>query len=120
MEHPKEQEAVELGENLFNRRMGPFDFACTTCHADSGKRIRLQPLPFLAKARRSTGRSSANGRRIACPRTHVMTMQHRVLDCFWQMRMHRVEMGSETTNALIAYMVKTAQGGDIGAPGMKR
>lgn len=52
--------------------------------------------------------------------THVMTMQHRVLDCFWQMRMHRVELGSEATNALIAYMVKTAEGGDISAPGMKR
>ncbi len=49
-----------------------------------------------------------------------MTMQHRVLDCFWQMRMHRVEMGSDVTNALIAYMVKTAEGGEIAAPGMKR
>jgi L-cysteine S-thiosulfotransferase len=119
MEHAKEKEAVALGENLFNRRMGPFDFACTTCHADTGKRIRLQPLPYLAKpveAQKVIGEWPAY--RVSS--THVMTMQHRVLDCFWQMRMHRVEFGSETTNALIAYMVKTAEGGDIAAPGMKR
>ncbi len=119
MEHPKEKEIVALGETLFNRRMGPFDFACTTCHADSGKRIRLQPLPYLAKpeeARKVVGEWPAY--RVSS--THVMTMQHRVLDCFWQMRMHRVEFGSEATNALIAYMVKTAEGGEINAPGMKR
>ena len=119
MDHPKEKEILALGENLFNRRMGPFDFACTTCHADSGRRIRLQPLPYLAKpeeARKVVGEWPA----YRVSNTHVMTMQHRVLDCFWQMRMHRVEMGSEVTNALIAYMVKTAEGGEIAAPGMKR
>jgi sulfur-oxidizing protein SoxA len=117
--HPKEKEAVALGKELFNRRMGPFDFACTTCHADSGKRIRLQPLPFLAKpeeARKVVGEWPA----YRVSNTHVMTMQHRVLDCFWQMRMHRVDMGSETSNALIAYMVNTANGGEINSPGMKR
>ncbi len=119
MEHPKEKEAVEIGKVLFNRRMGPFDFSCVTCHADAGKRIRLQPLPFLSKAeeaKKVVGEWPAY--RVSS--THVMTMQHRVLDCFWQMRMHRVEMGSEVSNALIAYMVKTAEGGDIATPGMKR
>jgi len=119
LQHPKEKEILALGETIFNRRMGPFDFACTTCHADSGKRIRLQPLPFLSQpqeARKVIGEWPAY--RVSS--THVMTMQHRVLDCFWQMRMHKVEMGSEVTNALIAYMVKTAEGGEIAAPGMKR
>lgn len=119
LDHPKEVDAVEVGKVLFNRRMGPFDFACTTCHADLGKRIRLQPLPFLAKpdeAKMVIGEWPAY--RVSS--THVMTMQHRVLDCFWQMRMHRIEMGSEVSNALIAYMVKTAEGGVVSAPGMKR
>ena len=119
MEQPKEKEAVALGEALFNRRMGPFDFACATCHADKGKRIRLQGLPYLSQpdeARKVIGEWPAY--RVSS--THVMTMQHRVLDCFWQMRMHRVELGSEVSNALIAYMVKTAEGGEISAPGMKR
>lgn len=119
MVKPQEKEAVALGEALFNRRMGPFDFACATCHADKGKRIRLQALPYLSQpdeARKVIGEWPAY--RVSS--THVMTMQHRVLDCFWQMRMHRVELGSEVSNALIAYMVKTAEGGEISTPGMKR
>ena len=119
MAHPREQEMLALGKTLFNRRMGPFDFACTTCHADSGKRIRLQPLPFLAKpeeARKVVGEWPAY--RVSS--SHVMTMQHRVLDCFWQMRMHEVQLGSDVTVALISYMAKTAEGGLISAPGMKR
>ena len=119
LDKPEERAAVELGKELFNARMGPFDFSCTTCHAESGKRIRLQPLPYLSKpdeAKKVVGEWPAY--RVSS--THVMTMQHRVLDCFWQMRMHRIEFGSEASNALIAYMVKTAQGGEINAPGMKR
>ncbi len=117
--HLKEKEAIAIGETLFNRRMGPFDFACTTCHADSGKRIRLQPLPFLSKpdeAKKVVGEWPAY--RVSS--THVMTMQHRVYDCFWQMRLDKVELGSDATNALIAYMVDKADGGVIGTPGMKR
>jgi L-cysteine S-thiosulfotransferase len=119
LDHPKEVEATALGEAIFNRRMGPFDFACSTCHADSGKRIRLQALPYLAKpaeAKRVVGEWPAY--RVSS--THVMTMQHRVYDCFWQMRMPEVEIGSDVTVALITYMTKTAQGGEINVPGMKR
>ena len=119
LNHPKEQEAVALGENIFNRRMGPFDFACATCHADSGRRIRLQPLPYLSKASEAQ-KVIGDWPAYRVSNTHVMTMQHRILDCFWQMRLHRVEMGSEVTNALAAYMVKRAEGGEVGAPGMKR
>ena len=39
--HPMEQENIALGEALFNRRGGQMDFACSTCHAVEGKRIRL-------------------------------------------------------------------------------
>lgn len=119
LDHPKEAEAVALGEAIFNRRMGPFDFACSTCHADSGKRIRRQALPFLAKpeeAKKVVGEWPAY--RVSS--THVMTMQHRIYDCFWQMRMPEVAIGSDVTVALIAYMAKTAQGGEINVPGMKR
>ncbi len=41
LDKPQEKEMVALGEALFNRRSGPFDFACTTCHAEAGKRIRF-------------------------------------------------------------------------------
>lgn len=119
LDQPKERDAVALGETLFKRRSGPFDFACASCHAESGKRIRLQGLPFLsdpAEARKVIGEWPAY--RVSS--THVMTMQHRLLDCYWQMRMPRLELGSEASVALIAYLTKVAEGGNITAPGLKR
>lgn len=118
-QHAKEKEAIALGEVLFNRRSGPFDFACATCHATSGQRIRLQGLPFLStpdEARKVVGEWPAY--RVST--THVMTMQHRLLDCYWQMRMPQLELGSEVSVALIAYLNKTAEGGTVAAPGLKR
>ena len=118
-ELPKEKDAIALGEVLFNRRSGPFDFACSTCHASSGLRIRLQGLPFLAdpkEAREVVGQWPAY--RVSS--AHVMTMQHRLYDCFWQMRMPELQLGSEVSVALIAYLVKMAEGGEISAPGLKR
>lgn len=119
LDHPKEQEAVALGETLFFRRSSTHDFACATCHAESGRRIRLQGLPFLSnaeEAKRVVGEWPA----YRVSNTHVMTMQHRLYDCYWQMRMPQLEMGSPVSVALIAFLAKTAQGGEITAPGMKR
>lgn len=118
-DHAKEKEVIALGEALFFRRQGPFDFACATCHADTGKRIRLQPLPYLSKpeeARKVIGEWPA----YRVSNTHVMTMQHRLLDCYWQMRLHRLEFGSEASVALTAYLNDKARGGDITAPAIKR
>lgn len=117
--HPKEKEAVALGEALFFRRQGPFDFSCATCHMDVGKRIRLQGLPALSdpkEAKRAVGEWPAY--RISS--THVMTMQHRLYDCYWQMRIDKLDFGSDVSIALTAYLVNTAKGGDIAAPGLKR
>jgi sulfur-oxidizing protein SoxA len=118
-EHAKEKEAIAMGDALFHRRQGPFDFSCATCHADAGKRIRLQGLPQLAKpeeARQVVGEWP--GYRVS--NAHVMTMQHRLLDCYWQMRMWRLEFGSDVSVALIAYLTDQAKGGAINAPGLKR
>jgi L-cysteine S-thiosulfotransferase len=49
--------------------------------------------------------------------THVMTMQHRMYDCYWQMRMPQLQMSSEASVALIAYLTSNAEGGEINAPG---
>ena len=119
LSHPKEQEIAALGENLFFRRSGPFDFACATCHANSGLRIRLQGLPYLAdkkESRQVVGEWPAY--RVST--THVMTMQHRLLDCYWQMRMPQLQLGSDASVALIAYLTRQAEGGEIAAPGLKR
>ena len=42
--------------------------------------------------------------------THVMTMQHRMYDCYWQMRMPELELGSDVSVALISYLVSQARG----------
>jgi sulfur-oxidizing protein SoxA len=119
LDQPKERETVALGQALFNRRSGPFDFACASCHAESGRRIRLQGLPFLSnpdEARKVVGEWPAY--RVSS--THVMTMQYRLFDCYWQMRMPQLELGSDASVALISYLVKTAEGGEISAPALKR
>lgn len=119
LDKPEEKAVVDEGHAIFVRRQGPHDFSCATCHADSGKRIRLQGLPFLAdpkEARQVVGQWPAY--RVST--TQVMTMQHRMYDCYWQMRMPELEMGSDVSVALIAYLVKTGEGGEISAPGLKR
>jgi sulfur-oxidizing protein SoxA len=119
LRHPKEREALAVGEALFFRRQGPMDFACATCHADSGKRIRLQALPFLSKpaeARDTIGQWPA----YRVSQGTVMTMQHRITDCFWQMRLPLIDYGSDVAIALTMYLVNQAKGGDISAPQIKR
>ena len=117
--HPKERETAALGETLFNRRSGPFDFACATCHANSGQRIRLQGLPYLAE-KKEASKVIGEWPAYRVSTTHVMTMQHRLFDCYWQMRMPELQMGSDASVALIAFLTKQAEGGEIAAPGLKR
>jgi L-cysteine S-thiosulfotransferase len=119
LKHPKERATLALGEALFFRRQGPMDFSCSTCHADSGRRIRLQSLPFLSKpdeARKVVGEWPA----YRVSQGTVMTMQHRLTDCFWQMRLPLVDYGSDVTVALTMYLVNQAKGGEITAPQIKR
>jgi sulfur-oxidizing protein SoxA len=117
--HAKERETAALGETLFNRRSGPFDFACATCHANSGLRIRLQGLPYLAD-KKEAAKVIGEWPAYRVSSTHVMTMQHRMYDCFWQMRMPELQMGSDASVALISYLTQQAAGGEIAAPGLKR
>jgi sulfur-oxidizing protein SoxA len=119
LDHPKEREALAMGEALFFRRQGPMDFACATCHADSGKRIRLQGLPYLSKpaeAREVVGQWPA----YRVSQGTVMTMQHRITDCFWQMRLPLIDYGSDVAIALTMYLVNQAKGGEVSAPQIKR
>jgi sulfur-oxidizing protein SoxA len=119
LDHPREKATLALGEALFKRRSGPFDFSCASCHGTQGKRIRRQALAALgdpAEARAVVGEWPAY--RVSA--THVMTLQHRLYDCYWQMRLPELKLGSEASVALIAYLVKQAEGGAIAAPGLKR
>ena len=109
LDKPQEKAVVDEGHAIFFRRQGPHDFACATCHNDSGKRIRLQGLPYLAdpkEAKQVVGQWPAY--RVST--TQVMTMQHRLYDCYWQMRMPELEMGSDVSVALIAYLDEERRG----------
>jgi len=119
MSHEKELEAFNIGEQLFYRRAGPHDFACVSCHGERGKRIRLQELPKL------TDPGDAKKILTSWPAYRVSqgtvrTMQHRLYDCYWQMRHPQMDYASEASIALTVYMAKFANGGEIQAPGLKR
>ena len=50
----------------------------------------------------------------------VRSMEHRLADCYRQMRMPRVGYGSDVTAALNLYLVNLAKGGEIAVPALKR
>ena len=117
---PKMQESYALGEALFNRRQGPWDFSCASCHDEPGKRIRLQNLPYLSKAGPDAQITMATWPAFRASQESVRTMQHRLYDCFWQMRIPAVDFGSDVTVALTTYLNVKAAGGVIDVPSIKR
>ena len=117
--HPKEKEMFELGKKSFFYQAGPMDFSCASCHADPGKRIRLQDLPNLTEQK---GASLGWG---AWPAYRVSsgtfwTMQYRLNDCYRQQRFPEPIYISDDTIAVSMYMAVMANGGKMAAPGLKR
>jgi sulfur-oxidizing protein SoxA len=47
-------------------------------------------------------------------------MQHRLWDCYRQMRMPAPEYGSDGLTALTVYLSKQAAGGELNVPSIKR
>ena len=120
IEHPKEQEVYAAGEALFFRRSAIMDFSCATCHADDGKRIRLQGLPNLAKSGKTAQETMGSWPTYRVSQSQLRTMQHRLWDCYRQMRMPAPDYASEGITALTLYLTKQAEGGDILVPSIKR
>jgi sulfur-oxidizing protein SoxA len=117
--HPAVASAYKVGEQLFYRRGGAFDFSCSTCHADDGKRIRLQGLPNLQKKEgAASGVTTWPAYRVS--QGIVRTLQHRMWDCYWQMRHPDVQYGSDAVTALLTYLAVTANDTEIKAPWIKR
>lgn len=119
LEHPKELEAFRTGEELFYRRAGPHDFSCATCHGDNGKRIRLQDLPKLTDPKEAQ-KVFTTWPAYRVSQGSVRTMQHRLYDCYWQMRHPQLDYVSEASIDLQVFMAKYASGGTVEAPGLKR
>jgi L-cysteine S-thiosulfotransferase len=119
VKHPAVKQTYQAGEELFWRRGGPFDFSCATCHAEDGKRIRLQGLPNLLKAEgAATGVATWPAYRVS--QGIVRTLQHRMWDCYWQMRHPDVQYASDAVTGLLTYLAVTANGTEVKSPWIKR
>ena len=119
LSHPKEREMYKAGEYLFFRRSGQTDFGCVTCHGESDKRIRLQDLVHMMdKKKIQEVVSSWPAYRGA--HAVVRTMQWRLYDCFWQMRLPELEYASDVSIALTTYLHHRGNDAVIHVPGFKR
>jgi len=117
--HPKELDAYRIGELLFYRRAGSHDFSCATCHAASGKRVRLQRLTNLADPKDAQhGFPTWPAYRPVAGDVH--TMQLWIGACMYQIRHPQLVFASEASIALQVYMAQQAAGGVIAVPGVKR
>ena len=117
--HPLELKAFADGAKYFNFRAGPHDFSCATCHAQAGKRIRLQALPQLNTAE---GARTSFGTWPAYRIAHgaVRTIEWRMADCARQQRLPGLVHGSPVAIDLITYLGVQANGAEMTAPGLKR
>jgi sulfur-oxidizing protein SoxA len=117
--HHKEREMFKAGEYIFHRRNGPTDFSCATCHAGEGKRIRLQDLPNMTDLRQMqavvAGWPAYRG-----TQSTLRTMQHRLYDCNWQMRLPDLGFASDMSIALTTYLNRMGNGAVIQVPGVRR
>ncbi|MGZ5097693.1 MAG: sulfur oxidation c-type cytochrome SoxA [Usitatibacter sp.] len=117
--HPKEQEAYDLGKEIFFYRGGPHDFGCVTCHAADHQRIRLQDLPNLSRtadARRAY--TTWPGYRVS--QGELRSFQWRLNECFRQQRFPELEFVSPASIALTMFLARNANGGVFEAPSIKR
>jgi sulfur-oxidizing protein SoxA len=117
--HPKEQLAYQQGKQIFFYRAGPHDFSCATCHAEDGKRIRLQELPNLLNPK-DAQRAYGSWPAYRVSQGEVRTMQHRLWDCFRQQRFPEPAYASDALTALTLFLAKNAEGGTYNAPALKR
>ncbi|SOZ13261.1 cytochrome of the thiosulfate-oxidizing multi-enzyme system, putative soxA homolog [Cupriavidus taiwanensis] len=117
--HPEEKRTYALGEKMFFYRGGAYDFACATCHAVDGQRIRLQDLPnLLTDKGAQAAYTTWPAYRVS--QGEVRTMQHRLYDCLRQQRFPEPAYGSDVITALTMFLARNANGGTYDGPAMKR
>jgi sulfur-oxidizing protein SoxA len=120
LKQPKEQEVAAVGELLFYRRASIADFSCASCHSEDGKRIRLQTLPNLSRPGAAAQAAMGTWPSYRISQSQTRTLQHRLWDCYRQMRMPAPAYASDGLTALTAYLAKQAEGGVINVPSIKR
>jgi len=119
LDHPKEREAFALGEKMFVYRGGSHDFSCATCHAEDGKRIRLQELPnLMTVAGAQKAYTTWPAYRVS--QGELRTFQWRLFDCFRQQRFPELIFTSDASIALTMYLARNSNGAAFDAPAIKR
>ena len=117
--HTEERKMYEIGKRVFYFRGGPYDFSCASCHAEDGKRIRLQDLPNLTK-NPGDGVGFAAWPAYRVSNGQLWGMQLRLNDCYRQQRFPYPGYASDATIALGMYMGVNSQGAVSIAPSIKR
>ena len=117
--HREEQRMLAAGRTIFFFRGGPYDFACASCHGETGKRIRLQDLPNLT-ANPGDGVGFAAWPAYRVSSGELWSMQRRLNDCYRQQRFPYPGYASDATIALGVYMGVQARGAVSVAPAIKR
>ena len=117
--HPKEREAFQMGQKLFNYRGGSHDFACATCHGEDNKRIRLQDLPNLT-SRKDAQRAYTTWPAYRVSQGELRSFQWRLYDCFRQQRFPEMVFASDASVALTMFLARNANGAAFAAPAIKR
>ena len=120
LSHPKEQEMAAVGEELFFRRGGVMDFSCATCHADEGKRIRLQGLPNLSKPGKPRRRPWRPGRPTASRKAPCARCSTGCGTAIASNAGRCRNIASDSLTALTVFLNKQAPGGEINVPSIKR
>ncbi|MGN8554677.1 UNVERIFIED_CONTAM: sulfur oxidation c-type cytochrome SoxA, partial [Microbacterium sp. SLM126] len=119
LRHPEEKRVYALGQKMFFYRGGAYDFACATCHAADGQRIRLQDLPNLMTDKGAQA-AYTTWPAYRVSQGEVRTMQHRLYDCLRQQRFPEPAYGSDVITALSMFLARNANGGTYDGPNMKR
>ena len=119
LSHQKEYDAYKAGEYLFHRRSGQTDFGCVSCHTESNKRIRLQDLWDITD-RKQIQEVVSSWPAYRGAHFTVRTMQWRLYDCFWQMRLPELKYASDASIALTTYLHYQGNEAVIKVPGFKR
>lgn len=120
LSQPKEKEMAALGEAFFHMRAGQYNYSCSSCHGQTGKRIRLQGLPDLSIPGKDAQGAMGTWPTYRVSQSALRTMQHRMWDCFRQQRLAEPVYGSDVVTALTAYLNKQAAGGELTVPSIKR
>ncbi|MEK6593906.1 MAG: sulfur oxidation c-type cytochrome SoxA [Pseudomonadota bacterium] len=119
LNHQKEYDMYKAGEYLFHRRSGQTDFGCVTCHGEADKRIRLQDLVNMTD-KKQIQEVVATWPAYRGAHDTIRTMQWRLSDCVWQMRLPDLEYASDFSIALTTYLHYQGNGAVIKVPGFKR